>query len=101
VTPTPTYPPGLPPEEPSALQAEVLSATAVALSWQPARGAERYRIEWDAGSGGEERFLRAWVEQASYVDDRLFPGVYRYWVTAEGSGGLSGSATIVVFVPIR
>ena len=79
----------------------MLSATTVKLSWQPARGAERYRVEWDTGSGGEERLLRAWADEASYVDNRLFPGVYRYWVTAEGSSGHSESSSIVVFVPIR
>jgi hypothetical protein len=83
------------------LDAEVLSTTAVALSWQPARGAKRYRVEWDSGSGGADRFLRAWVDETSYVDDRLLPGVYRYWVTAEGSGGLSTSASIVVLVSIK
>ena len=101
ITPTPTYPPDVPPEEPAALEAEILSATEVALSWLPARGAKRYRIEWDTGSGGKDRYLRAWVDKASYVDDHLFPGVYRYWVTAEGTGGLSTSASIVVVVPIK
>jgi hypothetical protein len=67
--------------------------------WQGARGATQYRVEWDAGTGIVERLPRAVVSEPRYVDDRLLPGGYRYWVTSEGPGGTSAPAFIEVHIP--
>ena len=73
---------------------------AVSLTWQPAFGATRYRIEWDAGDEAQERQTRALVTAPRYVDAFLMPGTFRYWVSAVGPGGVSQAATIAVRVSI-
>jgi hypothetical protein len=77
----------------------VLSPTAVELSWQAVPGAVRYQILWDAGAGNDVRLPRASLLEPRYLDDHLLPGRYRYWVIAEGPGGASTAAAIVVEVP--
>ena len=56
---------------------------------------------WDAGGGVDIRLPRALVSGLAYVDDRLLPGTYRYWVIAEGAGGASDPAYAVVRVPFQ
>jgi hypothetical protein len=78
----------------------VLSTTEVELSWEWTRGATQYRIEWDAGIGALERLPKAVVRERRYVDDRVLPGGYRYWVTAEGPGGASDPVSVEVYIPV-
>ncbi len=35
-----------------------------------------------------------------YLDQPLWPGRYRYWIIAQGPGGLSEPATIAVYIPL-
>jgi hypothetical protein len=79
----------------------VLSPTAIELAWDPSRGAEEYRIEWDMGVEGRDPVLRASTVEPRFRDQALWPGVYRYWVYAQGPGGTSEPATITVYVPLE
>ncbi|MBN1935341.1 MAG: fibronectin type III domain-containing protein [Anaerolineae bacterium] len=98
-TTTPTYPPDKPPEPLRNLKARQIAPSAVELTWQPSRGAVQYLIVWDVGLGGEADITRALVSEPRFLDEALLPGTYRYRIVAQGPGGTSTPAEIVVTVP--
>lgn len=96
----PTADLSVPPDPPADLRARVISATAIELLWEPSGGATEYRVEWDMGTEGQARALRASTVEPLFRDEGLWPGAYRYWVYAKGPGGTSEPAAIAVYVPL-
>ncbi len=77
-----------------------IGANSIELLWRPSVRALRYRVLWDAGTGTGLPMLRAVVVEPRFVERGLLPGVYAYWVLAEGAGGVSSPVGIDVHVPV-
>jgi len=100
-TPTPTStitPTPAPPPPPTGLSALARAPVSVELRWKPSVRATQYRVYWDAGSGDGRLRPRGITTEAHFRDDQVYPGVFQYWVLAEGPGGRSEAVGIVVLV---
>ena len=88
-----------PPDTPTGVRAEVLSATSVKISWDAVSGADGYTIYRASGTAGS---LNKWedVTGTSYTDTGLTTGTtYRYSVTAYNAFGESEQSAVVFTTP--